>query len=51
MASKKKAEKKEVPVTDVAREYFNENGVEMVKIKTLSGGKTIKEETMPSSEE
>lgn len=56
MGRKKKEareEKKETEdvITDIAREYFIENGVGMVKIVTYCGKTPISVKTIPTSED
>lgn len=51
--ARKKATKKveEKTPTNISREYFRKDGVEMVKITSFVDKKKVKEEIIPSSEE
>lgn len=51
MATKKPTKAKEVVITDIAREYFTENGLNMVKITKLNGKKVVDTEIKPTDEE
>jgi len=42
---------KETVITDIAKEYFIEDGTSMVKIIEMNGKKTTGVKTIPSSEE
>lgn len=47
----KKVQDAQDVITDIAREYFTENGVDMVKITKFIGEETICAETKPTSED
>jgi len=46
MTDKKKATKKELPITDILEERFKEDGVPMVRRIFMSGDKKVGEEVV-----